>query len=418
MKGWFILDNTAKLYFLKATKGGTDWRNSGAVLNNNGKNTISNIPIIVNIIYSALADEVEEEIKLKYDGLEVDEITTALNNAQNVINGTLQAVLNVGKIPNEEKNEGGAILRALRGARAGVSALDYEDTIRKIREESKLLQETIPDNYFDAPNLDKIIKNILFKTEEGTKKLIGRTLEQQESAVSGHISNLQSLFTENLVTHMLDIVDKDTRKILEEGGIVDFGESGGLVFEGKRSKADSTITVKINGKQAVLGISIKAYFGKSSKTFKAVEEMVAGDYMVEEGSDKYKAIYLLATKVASTTAFRGTLQDRKLLAAIFADVAIGGSGQGRALAAIKFTARKGDTGIDVSVQFLSDYYRACAGQTKKKGKTDIYEVKSVPNVTALKLNDQSQYGPEVSLSRRLSSLKLTIFAPISLKQGG
>jgi hypothetical protein len=412
LKGWYVLDNTAKLYYLKAYTGGVAWIQTNDIMNS------PSMAENIRDIYLALAKQVEEEIKLEYYGLNADDIGKVLNNAQNVINGTLQAILDTENIQGSNVNEGQGILRALRSARAGTYASNFLDTINEIKKESKLLSDTIPNNYFEEENLKKILDNILYKEDENTKGMRLRTEKEQQGAVGGHISNLQSLFTENLVTKMLDNVDEDTRKALEEGGVVKFGESGEKFFEGKRSKADSTITIMIDGNEATLGISIKAYLGKSSKTFKAVQEMAAGDYIREGASDKYKAIYLLATKISSTKTFRSTLQDRKLLAAIFADVAIGGSGLGRALAAIKFTARKGDTGIDVSVQFLSDYYRDCAGQTIPNEKTKIYEVKSVPNITALQLSDQSQYGPEVSLSRRLSSLKLTIFAPISLKQGG
>jgi hypothetical protein len=388
----YLLSNTEKLYFLKSYKTSRYWFEVPG-------GNFSNVSGSAKIIYETLSDKVEKEIRERFDNLSSEEIDEILMKGKNLINGTLQALLNSKISDTNSTTQGESFIKSMRQLRrAGLTSSSYKMGVEASFKESALLSNLIAENYFNKSNFNEIIESIQ-KDSKGNPR---ETEQDQAGAARGHLSNLQSIITETLVTNVLNYVDSS----IENPGIVGLKNVGGDVVGGKRSKSDSDVYFKMNGVDAIIGISIKAYLGKSATTFKAVEGLSLEGMVVNYAK---KSIDFLTTRILTNKSWTQTIQDRKLLAAILADEAIGGFGN-RALIATKFTARKGDAGIDVETEFLSNYFKACADR--------IGTSASVPNITKLKIENENAYNNATSLSSRLAELRVTIFAPIKMKQGG
>lgn len=345
-----MIDNSLNLYYIRNFP-----ISKPILLTQNIDNDQKDFSLEIRQIYLLLSQDIEKEIERKFNATP-QQIKQDIEDAKNIFNGSVNGVLNI------EKNGFGA-----------VSELDIEKGINKFKALAdrgvpsqqafknlqQELQKQIPKfldlldtDFFKTDNIERIRKSLQINSKTGEP----RKENEIKKAMMGIASNIQGSVIENLITKSLSDTEQRIDDIIIKG-VARVGTERGL--QDRYKKADNIVTLKVRGSDVQLGISAKAYFKESQKSFKAQDSFSLGRY---NGAGTFET-YLkwLSYKIINNP---GTSDGsyRRLMAATLADQALGGEAENRAL--VLLTVLKEGNGLKASATFLNEIFEQYATEPK------------------------------------------------------
>jgi hypothetical protein len=344
-----IFSPSEELYYLKASKvvGGNTWKTTsfrGSLFGAIGD------------IYLLLANQVKEETRREF-GLIPQDIDKTLREGVERINTSMTTLLSVTQDINEQAN----FLNALEKIK-NIDASKI-NTTREFRKamllasaESRKLSRYLVADYFKTNDVNKILNSIK-NTEDELGGSMPRTTEGMKGAIQGHLSNMQGYFTEYLLTKSKKVGDNLADGLSIAQAIKAPKEKGKLV------KADVIITYELQGTKVEMGVSVKTYLSESASQIKLSDKMNLGNLTPDT---KVQAFVAKICQIAFQDKTQ-QLAARRLIAAIYIDEGQGGSGSGRALMSFVTTKGKKAGTLDLSTQYLYNYFFEYASRARSKG---------------------------------------------------
>lgn len=345
---------TEELFYLKSFKTGANvWRRT--LSQGNLLDAVANI-------YTLLAHEVEQETKKEF-GLIPQDIEKTLQEGIGMINTSMTALLS----PNNNNiNEQEIFLNALDKIKNIEpskinTATQLAEALELAAKESEQLSNYLRADFFETNDINKILDSIKnTKNEQGV--VVARGTASAKGAIRGHVSNMQGYFTEYLLTK-----SREAAENLVTNGVTIVEAIKAPKVKGKLVKADVIITFELNGVQVKMGISAKTYLSKSPSQIKLSEQMNLGNLTPD------KRVQISVARICRIVFTNSTQQlaARKLIAAMYIDEGQGGSGQGRALMSFVVTRGQKQGTLNLSTEYLYNYFKAYANRASSGGAIPI-----------------------------------------------